>query len=160
MSSAPVLHDSVSALIQASLAPVFLLTANASTLILIDTRQNRIVDRLRILEAQVLSQGGTSVQVEDEVAFYLGRARRVGRAAAACTLSGLGIAVAMVGLLIDAQIDASLAVLVEASFTLAVLAYVTALAIYLRDVFAVNDGLQFMNASITAAIEARRKRKP
>jgi hypothetical protein len=37
---------------------------------------------------------------------------------------------------------------------------VTALAIYLRDVFAVNDGLQFMNASITAAIEARRSRKP
>jgi hypothetical protein len=160
MTTAPVLHETLSALIQASLAPVFLLTANASTLILIDTRQNRIVDRLRILEAQVLSQGGTSLRLEEEVDFYLARARRVGRAAAACTLSGLGIAVAIVGLLADAQIDASLSVFVEGSFTFAVLAYVAALAIYLKDVFAVNDGLRFMHDSINAALEARRRRGP
>lgn len=156
MATAPVLHDTLSALIQASLAPVFLLSANASTLILIDTRQNRIVDRLRVLEAQVLSDSDPPPRIDAEVAFYLGRARRVGRAAAACTLSGLGIAVAMVGLLIDAQIDASLSIFVEASFTLAVLAYVTALAIYLKDVFAVNDGLRLINDSIGSALEARR----
>jgi Protein of unknown function (DUF2721) len=160
MTSAPVLHETLPALIQASLAPVFLLTANASTLILIDTRQNRIVDRLRILEAQVLSQGGTSARIDEEVAFYMTRVRRVGRAAAACTLSGLGVALAVVGLFFDAQVSVSLAILVEAMFTLAVLAYVAALAIYLKDVVAVNDGLGFMQGTIAAALEARRKRGP
>jgi hypothetical protein len=42
----------------------------------------------------------------------------------------------------------------------AVLAYVAALAIYLKDVFAVNDGLRFMHDSINAALEARRRRGP
>ena len=51
-------------------------------------------------------------------------------------------------------------VFVEASFTFAVLAYVAALAIYLKDVFAVNDGLRFMHDSIGAALEARRRRGP
>lgn len=160
MTTPAMLHETLSALIQTSLAPVFLLTANASTLILIDTRQNRIVDRLRLLEAQVLSQGGTSARIEEEVAFYIARTRRVGRAAAACTLSGLGIALAVVGLFVDAQVSLSLAVFVEATFTLAVLAYVAALAIYLKDVFAVNHGLEFMHDSIAAALEARRKRGP
>lgn len=160
MTTSAVLHETLSALIQSSLAPVFLLAANASTLILIDNRQNRIVDRLRLLEAQVLSQGGTSSRIEEEVAFYLARVRRVGRAAAACTLTGLGIALAVVLLFVDAQVAMSLSVFVEATFTLAVLAYVAALAIYLQDVFAVNDGLVFVQGSIAAALEARRKRGP
>jgi hypothetical protein len=162
MTAAPVPPEvlSASALIQAALAPVFLLTANASTLILIDTRQNRIVDRLRLLEAQALSQGASAPHIEDEVAFYLGRARRVGRAAASCTLSALGIALAVVCLFVDAQIAMSLNVVVEAIFTLAVTAYVTGLAIYLRDVFAVNDALRYMNARIHAALQGQRRPGP
>jgi len=157
MSTDATLHATVSGLIQSALAPVFLLTANASTLILIDTRQNRIVDRLRILEAQALSQGGVAPQIDREVAFYMARARRVGRAAAACTLSALGIALAVVGLFVDAQIAVPLSAVVEGTFTFALLAYVAALAIYLRDVFAVNDGIVFTQANIEAALAARRK---
>ncbi len=160
MSTTAILHETLAGLIQSALAPVFLLSANASTLILIDTRQNRIVDRLRVLETQALTRGGIPGQIAQEATFYAARARRVGRAAAACTLSALGIAFAVVGLFVDAQVAVSLSALVEGTFTVAVLAYVAALAIYLKDVFAVNDGLQFLQVTIDAALESRDKRQP
>jgi hypothetical protein len=156
----PVLHQTVSTLIQASLSPVFLLTAIAATLTVIDTRQNRIVDRARALEQQIIAQSASTESLEAEIEFYLKRARQIGRAAAACILSALSVALAVVALFIDAQIATALTPLVEGTFTLAVLFYVVALMIYLRDIFRVTHGLTFTHQRVSVALAERRRPGP
>jgi hypothetical protein len=131
-------------LIQASLSPVFLLTAIAATLAVVDTRQNRIVDRIRLLEAHVLAQAGSDDFAMEELDFYLARTRRIGHAAMSCALAALCVAASVVSLFIDAQTEVQLAPLIEAIFSAAVILYAIALMIYLRDVFAVNRGMQFI----------------
>ncbi|MCA3449996.1 MAG: DUF2721 domain-containing protein [Rhodobacter sp.] len=138
------LHETASALIQTSLAPVFLLSVIATTLTVIDTRQNRIVDRARALEAHLRAKTASLEELEEEIDFYVRRARQIGWAAAACTLSGLGVALAVVMLFVDAQITLPLTPGVEAVFTIAVMLYVVSLVIYLRDVFMVTRGITFV----------------
>jgi hypothetical protein len=140
----PTLHPTISPLIQASLSPVFLLTAIAATLAVVDTRQNRIVDRIRLLEAHVLAQAGTDDFAMEELEFYLTRTRRIGHAAMTCALAALCVAASVVTLFIDAQTDVQLAPLIEVIFSSAIILYAIALLVYLRDVFAVNRGMRFI----------------
>ncbi len=75
------LQHTASTLIQASLSPVFLLTAVAATLSVIDTRQNRIVDRARMLE-RICGRGRGKAEARRQIAFYVERAPdRLGAAA-------------------------------------------------------------------------------
>ena len=148
------LHETASALIQTSLAPIFLLSVIATTLTVIDTRLNRIVDRARALETNLRAGTAGLEEVEDEIDFYVRRARQIGWAAAACTLSGLSVALAVVTLFVDAQITLPLTPAVEAVFTVAVLLYVVALVIYLRDVVRVTHGISFVRNRL--AVSGRR----
>lgn len=156
----PTLHSTVSTLIQASLSPVFLLSAIAATLVVIDTRMSRIVDRARFLEQQIIARAAASDSFEAEIEFYLKRARQVGWATVACILSSLFVAISVVVLFVDAQITAVLTPLVEGAFTGAVLLYVVALVIYLRDVFRVTHALTFTHQRVADALVERRDPRP
>lgn len=147
-------HSSLSPLIQASLSPVFMLTAISATLAVIDTRQNRIVDRARLLEAQILARTDQGARTEAELKFYLRRSRHMGWAAVMCILSALSVAAAVVTLFIDAQTPFTLAILIEGTFTCAVLFFVLALMIYLRDVFLVNRAMSFVYERLVSASQA------
>lgn len=140
----PELHSTISPLIQASLAPVFLLTAIGATLAVVDTRQNRIVDRIRVIEAQMTAHNMSAADGTEELDFYLGRTRRIGRAAICCTMAGISVALVVVLLFIDAQTSVSLAPMIEIIFSAAVLFYAAAMSIYLRDVLEVNRGMQYV----------------
>jgi hypothetical protein len=142
------MSDTLSPLIQAALAPVFLLSAIGVTLSVIDTRQNRIVDRVRALEKQVTERPDTTPDWEVEITFYLRRARQIGQAAALGILSAISVAVVVVALLADAQTEVSLSLLVEVAFTAAILFYGLSLLLFLRDVLQVNQGLAFVEARI------------
>jgi hypothetical protein len=149
-------YQTISPLIEASLSPVFLLSAIGVTLSVIDNRQNRIVDRLRQMETQILVRPVDSELWEEESAFYLERARRIGWAAALCIISALAVALSVVTLLLDAQTEVRLAILVEVAFTLAVTLYGMALVLFLGDVLQVNRGLAYVHRRVKRAIDTAR----
>lgn len=149
-------YETLSPLIEASLSPVFLLSAIGVTLSVIDTRQSRIVDRVRAMEALPPAIPSEIELWEEEVAFYLARARRIGWAASLCITSALCVAIVVVTLLVDAQTETRLALVVEVTFTLAVLFYGLALVLFLRDIMQVNHGLAYIHRRVKRAIDAAR----
>lgn len=150
------LQHTASTLIQASLSPVFLLTAVAATLSVVDTRQNRIVDRARMLESHLRAGTVDKAEAEAEIAFYVERAREIGWAAACCTMAGMCVALSVVILFIDAQVTVELTPVVEAAFTAAVLLYVASLVFYLRDVFRVTRGIRFVQDRLSITERGRK----
>jgi hypothetical protein len=132
------MHETLSPLIAASLSPVFLLSAIGLTMSLIDTRHNRIVQHVRDLEQEAARHPAEAAHWEEEIARALRRAGRIGRAAVLCIVAALLVAVVVVMLLVDAQTEVSLTMIVEAAFTGGVLSYGLSLALFLRDVLEVN----------------------
>jgi hypothetical protein len=145
------IHSTISPVIQASLSPVFLLSAIGTSLLIIDTRLNRIVDRCRVLEAGLTASPGRDERSEDELLFYLGRANRVRWATVFCTIAALTLAFVVVALFIDAQTTFELALVVEVLFTCAVLFLVVGLVLYLQDVLMVHRALEFTRGRVADA---------
>jgi hypothetical protein len=145
------MSESLSPLIEASLSPVFLLSAIAVTLTVIDTQQNRIVDRVRLLEGLLSNDPASIRDGLEEVGFYIRRVRRIGVAASLCILSAICVAAVVIMLLIDAQTAVSLALPVEVCFAAAVLFYGVALVLFLHDMRQVNRGLAYVERRIAAA---------
>jgi len=133
----------LSPLIQASLSPVFLLSAVGTTLLIIDTRLNSIVDRCRTLEAMLVATARRDLGTKSELQFYLQRAGRVRWATFFCTFAALILAVVVVTLFIDAQTQMKLARLVEGLFTAAVLFLVNGPVLYMQDVFQMDRERDF-----------------
>ena len=142
------MYATLSPLIQASLSPVFLLSAVGTTLLIIDTRLNRIVDRCRTLEAMLVATARRDLRTENELQFYLQRAGRVRWAAFFCTFAALILAIVVVTLFIDAQTQMKLAHVVEVLFTAAVLFLVIGLVLYMQDVFQVDRALDFTRSRL------------
>jgi hypothetical protein len=150
------MSETLSPLIQAALAPVFLLSAIGVTLSVIDTRQNRIVEHVRALERQLADLPTGAFGWEQDLAVCLHRARQIGRAAALCILSAISVAIVVVGLLTDAQTDLSLTILVEVAFSGAMLFYGLSLVLFLRDVLLVGRGIGGAERRLTAALASAR----
>jgi Protein of unknown function (DUF2721) len=139
----------VPGLIQTALAPVFLLTAIGATLSVIDNRLNRIVDRARELDAQIADNPASSTHIRAEADHFVSRARSMTNAVMLCTLTALTVACVVVLIFIDLQTRVDLSLAVELVFTLAVLLYVGALALYLRDAFQVRIGLEYVQKRLS-----------
>jgi hypothetical protein len=130
--------------IQLAVAPVFLLTALATTLGVLANRLGRIVDRARRVEQRLASEPGAERAASlAELTLVSHRARLVhwGLTAGTCAalLVCLLIAVAFLGYLFDRDFGAAVATL----FVLAMLAFVVALLLFLREVFLAIDTLRF-----------------
>ncbi len=147
--------DAVPTLIQTALAPMFLLAAIGSTLAVIDTRLNRIVDRARALESRLVDHPEHAPEIHAEAEHFVARARLIAFAVALCTLTALSVAAVVVLIFFDLQSEIDLSVLVELVFTIAVVLYVGALALYLRDVFQVGAGLEFVRGRIAKSDAAK-----
>ncbi len=137
-------------LIQTALAPMFLLAAIGTTLSVIDTRLNRIVDRARALDLQIVEHPERAAQMRAEADHFVQRAQGMTNAVMLCTLTALTVALVVVLIFVDLQIRADLSLAVEFAFTLAVLFYVGALALYLRDVLQVRHGLAYLRRRLTS----------
>ncbi|MFN7595368.1 MAG: DUF2721 domain-containing protein [Cereibacter sp.] len=145
------MYSTLSPLIAASLSPVFLLSAIGTTLLIIDTRLNRIVARCRMLETSLRSPTDQDIRLEEELLFYLARANRIRWAVFSCTVASLFLALAVITLFLDAQTKVQLTPAVETLFVCAVLFLVTGLVLYMLDVLLVNRALDFTRSRMTDA---------
>ncbi|HTT70253.1 MAG TPA: DUF2721 domain-containing protein [Anaeromyxobacteraceae bacterium] len=127
----------VAHVIQLSIAPVFLLTAVATTLGVLNTRLARIVDRARVLRERLSARPGPEQErsLRSELGVLARRRRLVNVAitggVSAALLVCLLIAVAFVGSILRAKVWVLVAVL----FVLAMLAVMWALVWFLREIF-------------------------
>jgi hypothetical protein len=134
----------ISHTIQLAVAPVFLLTAIATTLSVLTTRLGRIVDRARRVEGRLHAATTEEAPVTVRELTRLARRARliqiaitfgVGSALLVC----LTIAAAFVGYMLEARLGGAMALL----FVLAVGAYVVALGCFLREIFWAYQTLTF-----------------
>jgi hypothetical protein len=140
----PDLHGTeIARVIQLAVAPVFLLTAIGTILSVLSGRLARIVDRARVLVERVASLSGErAASASGELDVLLRRRRLVNAAITAGTISALLvcvlIATAFVGYLVGADFSIALAVL----FIGAMAAFVTALLLFLREIFIAVASIQ------------------
>jgi len=142
MSDAP-LQD-ITHTIQLAVAPVFLLTALGTTLSVLTTRLGRIMDRARRVEARLRDeQSATRVASFSELQMLERRVRLIYWAltlgTSAALLVCLLIAVAFLGYLFAAHAATVMALL----FVAAMAAYIGALVLFLREVFAAVATMRF-----------------
>ncbi len=141
--SDPMLQD-ITHTIQLAVAPVFLLTALGTTLSVLTTRLGRIMDRARRVEARLRDeQSATRAASFAELRRLEGRVRLIYWAltlgTTAALLVCLLIAVAFLGYLFGAHAATVMALL----FVAAMAAYVGALVLFLREVFAAVATMRF-----------------
>lgn len=134
----------ISHTIQLAVAPVFLLTAIATTLNVLTTRLGRIVDRARRVEGRLIAAAAGEAPVTfAELRLLVRRARLIQIALTFGTGSALfvclTIATAFVGYMLDARWGGAMAIL----FITAIGAYVGALGCFLREVFWAYQTLTF-----------------
>lgn len=124
--------STVAHVIQLAIAPVFLLTGVGSILGVLSSRLARIVDRFRILN-------NASEQVRDahekEMTTLLRRASWVNRAVTLCTCSALLICIVIAALFVGAEINLDPSNVVSLLFILAMLALISGLLCFLREIF-------------------------
>ncbi len=130
--------------IQLAVAPVFLLTALGTTLGVLASRLGRIMDRARRIEGRLAAEPDevrAASMAELELVSHRARLIHWGLTAGttAALLVCLLIAVAFLGYLFHADFGVAVAIL----FILAMLAFVVALVLFLREVFLAIDTLRF-----------------
>ncbi|HKW37418.1 MAG TPA: DUF2721 domain-containing protein [Burkholderiales bacterium] len=126
----------VARLIQLAIAPVFLLTAVGTIIGVLSNRLGRVVDRSRFLEDRLRQMQPEAQKLVREELLVLGRRVRLVYGsmvlAVICALCvGLLIAVAFV----DAFIEVDLSKFIGLLFMAAMLAFILALLVFLREIF-------------------------
>lgn len=129
--------------IQLAVAPVFLLTAICTLLMVLTNRLGRSVDRRRVLASHLLDvKEHLAGLARDELGEVERRIRLIYMAIALAVLAAIFVCLLIAMAFIDALLSADLARVVAAMFVLAMLALIGGLAIFLREIFvAVNSSL-------------------
>jgi hypothetical protein len=126
----------IAAVIQLTIAPVFMLTAIGSMLGVITTRLARAVDRARVLESDLSVLADEPLQnAKDELRVISRRVRWVNRAITACTICALLICLEIAMLFIGAFMTADVSRVAGSVFVLAMVALTFALMAFLREIF-------------------------
>ncbi len=134
----------VAQVIQAAVAPVFLLAGVGTTLNVLAMRIGRIIDRARIMEDRLHS---ATPEIANELHARLRvlsrRATLINRAIALCVLSGLLVSLVVAALFVSASLSIDLAGPVAVAFVIALLSLAAALLHFLREVFIATRALTF-----------------
>jgi hypothetical protein len=151
---------SVTHVIQLAVAPVFLLTAIATLISALNTRLGRIVDRIRVLQAQgpAAARSEAGATREHEFAVLSRRVHLSYLAILSAGIAGLFIclvvAMAFIGVLLEVDLAKVLAVL----FVLAMVSMITSLSLFLREIYlAVSARERVMALSDAQAVGATSK---
>ncbi len=130
--------------IQLAVAPVFLLTAIATTFNVLASRLARVVDRARLMEAQLRDPAFTEAEdVRERLRVISIRARLINRAIALCVLSALLVSLVVVSLFVSSLFRIEVALPVAVTFIVAMLSLAAALIYFLREVFIATAALRF-----------------
>jgi hypothetical protein len=151
---------SVTHVIQLAVAPVFLLTAIATLISALNTRLGRIVDRIRVLQAQGPAAARSEAAGDREHEFAV-LSRRVHLSYLAILSAGIAglficlvVAMAFIGVLLEVDLAKLLAVL----FVLAMISMITSLSLFLREIYlAVSARERVMALSGAQAVGATSK---
>jgi hypothetical protein len=103
-------------LIQSSVAPVFLLSGVAATLVVLTNRLARIVDRARVLEAQLAGSPASAAELHADLAVLARRADYINIAISLSTIAALLVALVVVTLFANAFFASELSVLIALLF--------------------------------------------
>jgi hypothetical protein len=129
--------NQISHVIQLSVAPVFLLTGVGAMLSVLSNRLGRAVDRARHFEARyVTAHAAEQETLRFELNLQARRARLIYAAMALCVVCALLICSVIVALFASAFLASTdLALLIASLFVAAMLAFITALVLFLREVY-------------------------
>ena len=127
--------------IQLAVAPVFLLTAVCTLLMVLTNRLGRSVDRRRVLTSHLLdAEAHLAELARDELGQVERRIRLIYGAIALAVLAAIFVCLLIAMAFIDALLAADLARAVAAMFVLAMLALIVSLGIFLREIFLAVSG--------------------
>ncbi len=130
--------------IQLAVAPVFLLTAVGTILGVLSGRLARIVDRTRVLlERLPATAADARRRIEEELTILLRRRRLVNLAITSGTTSALLVCVLIASAFVGYIVHVDLSILLAVLFIAAMLAFVGALVLFLREVLVAVRNLRF-----------------
>jgi hypothetical protein len=134
----------VAQVVQAAIAPVFLLTGVGATLNVLASRIGRIIDRARIMEDRLDTAAPDMARdLHARLRVLSRRATLINRAIALSVLSGLLTALVVAALFVSASLRIDLAVPIAFAFVTALLSLAAALLLFLREVFIATAALTF-----------------
>ena len=134
----------VAQVIQAAVAPVFLLAGVGTTLNVLASRIGRIIDRARIMEDRLpTATPDISRDLHARLRVLSRRATLINRAIALCVLSGLLVSLVVAALFVSASLRIDLAMPIAVTFVVALLSLAAALLCFLREVFIATRSLTF-----------------
>jgi hypothetical protein len=137
----------VAQVIQAAVAPVFLLAGVGATLNVLASRIGRIIDRARIMEDRLqTATAGLARELHARLRVLSRRATLINRAIALCVLSGLLVSLVVAALFVSALLRIHLAAPIAVVFVIALLSLAAALLLFLREVFIATASLTFGGA--------------
>ena len=135
---------SVAQVIQAAVAPVFLLAGVGTTLNVLATRIGRIIDGARVMEARLPNATPDDVRdLHSRLRVLSRRATLINRAIALCVLSGLLVSLVVAALFVSSSLRIDLASPIAVTFVIALLSLAAALLLFLREVFIATRSLTF-----------------
>jgi hypothetical protein len=137
----------VAQVIQAAVAPVFLLAGVGATLNVLASRIGRIIDRARIMEDRLqIATPEIARDLHARLRVLSRRATLINRAIALCVLSGLLVSLVVAALFVSALLRIHLAAPIAVVFVIALLSLAAALLLFLREVFIATASLTFGGA--------------
>ena len=154
---APLHVASVAQVVQAAIAPVFLLAGVATTLNVLASRIGRIIDRARVMEDRL--QAATAEGARDlhaRLRVLSRRATLINRAIGLCVLCGLLVSLVVAALFVSALLRIDLALPIAIAFVVALLSLAAALLHFLREVFLATASLTFGGTRVAASDVAKR----
>jgi len=151
------LHVAVAPVIQAAVAPVFLLAGVATTLNVLATRIARIIDRARLMEDRLhTAAAGHADELHERLRVLSRRATLINRAIALCVLCGLLVSLVVAALFVSALLGIDLALPIAIAFVVALLSFAAALLHFLREVFIATASLSFGGTRVASSDVAKR----
>jgi len=157
-------HLDIARLIQSALAPVFLISGVASTLIVLTNRLSRAVDRARRLERR-LEPGSAEPandphEIDSELRVLARRAALLNTAITMCGISAMLVTLVVVALFANAFFDVHMASTIAVLFVLAMLFLTAAFVAFLIEVRMATRALRIglrQHAQIAIAREEARQ---
>jgi hypothetical protein len=128
--------DAVAAVIQLSVAPVFLLAGIGALLTVLSNRLGRITDRARVLERRIATTRSDEHRslLTEETAVLWNRIRIINWALRLCAGSALLICLVIISLFVGEYADVRIADFVAVLFVLSLTLIFVALLMFLREV--------------------------
>ncbi|WP_295387491.1 DUF2721 domain-containing protein [uncultured Thiodictyon sp.] len=142
MPTQPAISD-ISHLIQLSVAPVFLIAGVGSVLGVMAARLSRIVDRARVVEGVVPAETDNNGPLHAEMMILERRARVISLSIALCTFTLLLVCAVIALMFLSALFSFNTGTAVAILFISAMLAFICALTMLLREILLATAGLRF-----------------